>query len=138
MNCDEFGDGLDNEVVINREKDPVNSQNFGVNRRSKFGKKVNRFLICALFSISTLFSFSQENGTKAKFNGKNTHKKIGDNTNGYVSAMFRNNPQVPVAIFNKTVDVETVNKNKTSLFSTSTYKDLTDLHPHMVSTSSVL
>lgn len=45
MNCDEFGDGLDNNCVINPEKDPVNSQVFGVNRRSKFGRKVSYFYI---------------------------------------------------------------------------------------------
>lgn len=47
--------------------------------------------------------------------------------------MFRNNPQVSVAIPNKQLDIQAVNKNKNSLFSTSTYKDLTDLHAHMVS-----
>lgn len=47
--------------------------------------------------------------------------------------MFRNNPQVSMVIFNKTVDSQTINKNKNSLFSTSTYKDLTDIHAHMVS-----
>lgn len=47
--------------------------------------------------------------------------------------MFRNNPQVPVGILDKKFDVQTINKNKSSLFSTSTYKDLTDLHAHMVS-----
>lgn len=47
--------------------------------------------------------------------------------------MFRNNPQVPVIIFNKPVDSQTINKNKNSLFSTSTYKDLTGIHAHMVS-----
>lgn len=47
--------------------------------------------------------------------------------------MFRNNPQVPMTILNKKVDSKVVNKNKNSLFSTSTYKDLTDLHAHMVS-----
>lgn len=41
MNCDEFGDGLDNDTVINPAKDPVNSKTFGVNRRSKFGRKVS-------------------------------------------------------------------------------------------------
>jgi len=40
MNCDEFGDGLENDCVINREKDPVNSKVFGVNRRSNFSRKV--------------------------------------------------------------------------------------------------
>jgi len=40
MNCDEFGDGLENDCVINREKDPVNSKIFGVNRRSNFSRKV--------------------------------------------------------------------------------------------------
>lgn len=45
MNCDEFGDGLENNCVINPEKDPVNSQVFGVNRRSKFGRKVSYFYI---------------------------------------------------------------------------------------------
>lgn len=48
--------------------------------------------------------------------------------------MFRNNPEVqlPVAILNKQVDIQAINKNKNSLFSTSTYKELTDLHAHMV------
>lgn len=48
--------------------------------------------------------------------------------------MFKNNPEVqlPVAILNKQVDIQAINKNKNSLFSTSTYKDLTDLHAHMV------
>jgi hypothetical protein len=40
MNCDEFGDGLENDCVINREKDPVNSRVFGVDRRSNFSRKV--------------------------------------------------------------------------------------------------
>jgi len=40
MNCDEFGDGLENDCVINPEKDPVNSRVFGVNRRSNFSRKV--------------------------------------------------------------------------------------------------
>lgn len=48
--------------------------------------------------------------------------------------MFRNNPQLPEGIINKQVENQiVVKKNKNSLFSTSTYKDLTDLHPHMVS-----
>jgi len=38
-----------------------------------------------------------------------------------------------MTILNKKVDSKVVNKNKNSLFSTSTYKDLTDLHAHMVS-----
>lgn len=48
--------------------------------------------------------------------------------------MFKNNPEVklPVAILNKQVDIQANNKNKNSLFSTSTYKDLPDLHAHMV------
>lgn len=42
MNCDEFGDGLDNNFVINPEKNPVNSHVFGVNRRrSKLEKRVS-------------------------------------------------------------------------------------------------
>lgn len=41
MICDEFGDGLDNDTVINPAKDPVNSKIFGVNRRSKFGRRVS-------------------------------------------------------------------------------------------------
>lgn len=41
MNCDEFGDGLDNNCVINPDKDPVNSKIFGVNRRSTFTRKVS-------------------------------------------------------------------------------------------------
>lgn len=40
MNCDEFGDGLDNDCVISREKDPVNSKTFGV-KNGYFSKKVN-------------------------------------------------------------------------------------------------
>lgn len=51
--------------------------------------------------------------------------------------MFRNNPQVPVTIPNKQLDIQAVNKNKNSLFSTSTYKDLTDLHAHMVSNENI-
>lgn len=46
--------------------------------------------------------------------------------------MFRNNPQIPMGIIKK-IDTQAVNKNKNSLFSTSTYKELTDLHVHMVS-----
>lgn len=66
----------------------------------------------------------------------NRKKKNADDKNKYKSPMFRNNPEVPaaqtVAIFSKQVDSKTVQKNKNSLFSTSTYKDLTDLHAHMV------
>lgn len=51
--------------------------------------------------------------------------------------MFRNNPQVSVTIPNKQLDIQAANKNKNSLFSTSTYKDLTDLHAHMVSYENV-
>lgn len=50
--------------------------------------------------------------------------------------MFRNNPQVPEGLLKKQTDTQIVNKNKTSLFSTSNYKDLTDLHAHMVSNNS--
>lgn len=49
MNCDEFGDGLENDCVINREKDPVNSKIFGVNRRSNFSRKVK--ITNTLYSI---------------------------------------------------------------------------------------
>ncbi|XP_025205540.1 probable ATP-dependent RNA helicase DDX31 [Melanaphis sacchari] len=117
MNCDEFGDGLENDCIINREKDPVNSKVFGVNRRSNFSRK--------------------EKGNDARLNGKhsnNQKRNNNDKKSGYVSSMFRNNPEVqlPVAILNKQVDIQAINKNKNSLFSTSTYKDLTDLHPHMI------
>jgi len=40
MICDEFGDGLDNNFIINPEKDPINSKLFGVNRRT-FTRKVS-------------------------------------------------------------------------------------------------
>lgn len=84
------------------------------------------------------FTFKQDNGSNSKVNGKSTNfqkRNSNDKKNGYVSAMFRNNPEVPVAVFNKPVDSTIVNKNKNSLFSTSTYKDLPDLHAHMVSTN---
>lgn len=77
----------------------------------------------------------QEKSIGARNNGKNANfqnKNFNDNKNGYVSAMFRNNPQVPVDIIIKKIDSQVVNKNKNSLFSTSTYKELTDLHAHMV------
>lgn len=77
----------------------------------------------------------QEKSIGARNNGKNTNfqkKNFDDNKNGYVSAMFRNNPQVPVDMLIKKIDSQVVNKNKNSLFSTSTYKELTDLHAHMV------
>jgi len=79
----------------------------------------------------------QEKGNDARLNGKNSNyqkKNNNDRKNGYVSSMFRNNPEVqlPMAILNKQVDIQASNKNKNSLFSTSTYKDLTDLHSHMV------
>lgn len=79
----------------------------------------------------------QEKGNDARLNGKNSNyqkKNNNDRTNGYKSSMFRNNPEVqlPVAILNKQVVIQASNKNKNSLFSTSTYKDLTDLHAHMV------
>lgn len=83
-----------------------------------------------------LIVFPQENGYDGKSNGTITNsqkRNKDDKNNGYKTSMFRNNPQVPVAIFNKPVDSQIVNKNKNSLFSTSTYKDLTDLHSHMVS-----
>lgn len=85
-----------------------------------------------------MFVCSQEKGNEARLNGKNSNyqkRNNDDKKNGYVSSMFRNNPQVqlPVAILNKQVDIQASNKNKNSLFSTSTYKDLTDLHAHMVS-----
>jgi len=84
-----------------------------------------------------MFFYLQEKGNDARLNGKNSNyqkKNNNDRKNGYVSSMFRNNPEVqlPVAILNKQVDIQASNKNKNSLFSTSTYKDLTDLHPHMV------
>jgi hypothetical protein len=82
------------------------------------------------------FVCSQEKGNDARLNGKNSNyqKRNNDKKSGYVSSMFRNNPQVqlPVAILNKQVDIQAINKNKNALFSTSTYKDLTDLHAHMV------
>lgn len=79
----------------------------------------------------------QEKGNDARLNGKNSNyqkKNNNDRKNGYVSSMFRNNPEVqlPMAILNKQVVIQASNKNKNSLFSTSTYKDLTDLHSHMV------
>lgn len=77
----------------------------------------------------------QENGKGSKFSDKNVNsqkRNVDDKKNGYVSSMFRNNPQVSIPVFNKQIDKEAVNKNKNSLFSTTTYKDLTDLHPHMV------
>lgn len=89
-------------------------------------------------STPILFFVPQEKSVGARNNGKNTNfqkKNFDDNKNGYVSAMFRNNPQVSVDILNKKVDnLAVVNKNKNSLFSTSTYKELTDLHAHMVGT----
>lgn len=87
-----------------------------------------------------LICFTQDgNGAEINRKNKNGQKKNADDKNGYVSAMFRNNPQVPAAqteaIFSKHVDSKTVKNNKNSLFSTSTYKDLTDLHAHMVMTT---
>lgn len=55
MNCDEFGDGLENDCVINREKDPVNSKVFGVNRRSNFSRKVRITNTLCKIMLSTNF-----------------------------------------------------------------------------------
>jgi len=56
MNCDEFGDGLENDCVINREKDPVNSKIFGVNRRSNFSRKVKITNILYNILLSTNYA----------------------------------------------------------------------------------
>lgn len=63
MNCDEFGDGLENDCVINREKDPVNSKIFGVNRRSNFSRKVKKANILCNILLSTNYTVPRRKAT---------------------------------------------------------------------------